>query len=241
MNLVVDVGNTLIKMAIFDNKVLVYKKIDLKSDFDKNIEFILEEFPLIKQVALSVVGGFSEKSKLKLIRHFRVFEITSKIKIPFINDYATPLSLGVDRIALVSAASGQYPKKNTLIIDVGTCITYDFLNSEGHYKGGAISPGINMRYKALHAFTESLPLLDTNTPTAIVGNSTQTSIHSGVIFGVTLEIDGVISHYKQDFKDLTVILTGGNAHFLRDRLKNSIFANSNFLLEGLNYLLEYNH
>ncbi|MEX0997880.1 MAG: type III pantothenate kinase [Flavobacteriaceae bacterium] len=241
MNLVVDVGNTLIKMAIFDTKVLVYKKIDVKSEFDKNIEFLLVEFPSIKRVALSIVGGFSEKSKLKLSKHFQVFEITSKIKTPFINDYATPLSLGVDRIALVSAASNQYPGKNTLIIDVGTCITYDFLNSDGHYKGGAISPGINMRYKALNAFTEKLPLLDANTPNTILGNSTQTSIHSGVIFGVTLEIDGVISHYKQDFKDLTVILTGGNAHFLRDRLKNGIFANSNFLLEGLNYLLEYNH
>jgi len=241
MNLVVDVGNTLIKMAIFDNKVLVYKKIDVKSEFDKNIDFILEEFPSTKQVALSIVGGFSEKSKLKLNKHFKVFEITSNIKTPFINDYATPLSLGVDRIALVSAAIQQYPFQNSLIIDVGTCITYDFLNSEGHYKGGAISPGINMRYKALHEYTEKLPLLDANTPNTIVGNSTQTSIHSGVIFGVTLEIDGAISQYKHDFKDLTVILTGGNAHFLRDRLKNSIFANSNFLLEGLNYLLEYNH
>ncbi len=241
MNLIVDVGNTLIKLAIFDKKILVYKKIDVKSDFDKNIEFILTEYPSTKQVVLSVVGGFSEKSKSKLYRHFKVFEITPQIKTPFVNDYTTPLSLGVDRIALVSAACDQYQGKNTLIIDVGTCITYDFLNSDGYYKGGAISPGINMRYKALHAYTERLPLLDANPPINIIGNSTQTSIHSGVIFGVTLEVDGVISHYKQDFEDLTVILTGGNVHFLRDRLKNSIFANSNFLLEGLNYLLEYNH
>lgn len=240
MNLVVDVGNTLIKLAIFDNKALVYKKIDVKSDFDKNIEFILNEYPSVNQVALSVVGSFSEKSKGKLQKYYNVFEINSTIKTPFVNDYTTPLSLGVDRIALVSAASDQFPDKNSLIIDVGTCVTYDFLNAEGHYKGGAIAPGINMRYKSLHIYTENLPLLDANIPKNIVGTSTQTSIHSGVIFGVTLEIDGVITHYKQDFQDLTVILTGGNAHFLRDRLKNSIFANSNFLLEGLNYLLEYN-
>ena len=162
------------------------------------------------------------------------------INIPFINDYATPKTLGVDRIALVSAAKDQYEGKDVLIIDVGTCITYDFMNARGHYKGGAISPGINMRYKALHDYTEKLPLLDANIPQNILGNSTQTSIHSGVLYGVTLEIDGVISQYRQDFEDLTVILTGGNAHFLLDRLKNSIFANQNFLLEGLNFLLEPN-
>jgi type III pantothenate kinase len=240
MNLVVDVGNTLIKLAIFDKRRLVYKKIGVKSDFDKNIELIFEEFPLVENVVLSVVGAFSEKSRLKLEKKYRVFHITPQIKIPFVNDYATPQTLGVDRIALVSAAIDQYPEKQVLIIDVGTCITYDFLTSEGHYKGGAISPGINMRYRALSEFTDKLPLLDANIPNDIIGNSTQTSIHSGVIYGVTMEIDGVISQYRQDFEDLTVILTGGNAHFLLDRLKNSIFANPNFLLEGLNFLLEYN-
>lgn len=240
MNLVVDVGNTLIKLAIFDKKRLVYRKTGMKSDFDKNIELILEEFPLVKQVILSVVGGFSEKSRLKLEKNYSVFNITPHINIPFINDYATPKTLGVDRIALVSAAKDQYDGKDVLIIDVGTCITYDFMNAKGQYKGGAISPGINMRYKALHDYTEKLPLLDANIPQNILGNSTQTSIHSGVMYGVTLEIDGVISLYRQDFEDLTVILTGGNAHFLLDRLKNSIFANSNFLLEGLNFLLEHN-
>jgi type III pantothenate kinase len=240
MNLVVDVGNTLIKLAIFDKKRLVYRKTGMKSDFDKNIESILEEFPLVEQVILSVVGGFSEKSRLKLEKNYSVFNVTPHINIPFVNDYATPKTLGVDRIALVSAAKDQYDGKDVLIIDVGTCITYDFMNAKGQYKGGAISPGINMRYKALHDYTEKLPLLDANIPQNILGNSTQTSIHSGVMYGVTLEIDGVISQYRQDFEDLTVILTGGNAHFLLDRLKNSIFANSNFLLEGLNFLLEHN-
>jgi type III pantothenate kinase len=169
-----------------------------------------------------------------------VFVISHKIKVPFTNDYLTPETLGYDRIALVSAAASQFPDKNVLVIDVGTCITYDFLNSEGHYKGGSISPGIDMRYKALNHFTEKLPLLDANTPQSLTGNSTQTSIHSGVINGVAFEIDGIIDAYKQENQDLTVILTGGNAHFLRDRLKNTIFANPNFLLEGLNFLLEQN-
>jgi type III pantothenate kinase len=240
MNLVVDVGNTLIKLAVFDGSKMVYKKTVLKSDFDKTIDFLKEEFSLIDKAILSVVGVFSDKSRAKLEKHFKVFVISHKIKVPFTNDYLTPETLGYDRIALVSAAASQFPDKNVLVIDVGTCITYDFLNSEGHYKGGSISPGIDMRYKALNHFTEKLPLLDANTPQSLTGNSTQTSIHSGVINGVAFEIDGIIDAYKQENQDLTVILTGGNAHFLRDRLKNTIFANPNFLLEGLNFLLEQN-
>lgn len=240
MNLVVDVGNTLVKLAVFNGKNQVFKKTVLKSDFDKALDFILDEFTTINKAVLCVVGAFSEKSRAKLEKKFSVFTITPAIKLPFKSDYATPETLGYDRIALVSTAANQYPNKSVLIIDVGTCITYDFLNSEGVYKGGAISPGIDMRYKALNQFTEKLPLLDANMPQNLIGNSTQTSIHSGVINGVIFEVDGIINAYKQDYQDLTVILTGGNAHFLRDRLKNSIFANPNFLLEGLNYLLEQN-
>jgi type III pantothenate kinase len=240
MNLVVDVGNTLIKLAVFDGNNQVFKKTVLKSDFDRTLDFLQEEFTIIHNAMLSVVGSFSDKSRAKLEKRFKVYAISSTIKVPFTNDYKTPETLGYDRIALVSAAAEQYPNKNVLIIDVGSCITYDFLNSEGHYKGGAISPGIDMRYKALNHFTEKLPLLDVNIPLNLTGNSTQTSIHSGVINGVTFEVDGIINAYKQENQDLTVILTGGNAHFLRDRLKNTIFANPNFLLEGLNFLLEQN-
>lgn len=240
MNLIVDVGNTLVKLAVFDGKSQIFKKTVLKSDFDKTLDFLLEDFSKINRAVLSVVGSFSEKSRAKLEKHFKLFVITQDIKLPFENDYSTPETLGYDRIALVSAAASQFKRKSTLIIDVGTCITFDFLNSEGHYKGGAISPGIDMRYKALNHFTERLPLLDANMPQHLIGNSTQTSIHSGVINGVIFEVDGIIEAYKQENQDLTVILTGGNAHFLRDRLKNSIFANPNFLLEGLNYLLEQN-
>lgn len=240
MNLVVDVGNTLVKLAVFSGSNQVLKKTVLKSDFDKALDFLQEEYEAIDKAMLSVVGSFSEKSRAKLEKRFKVYVISPTIKLPFKSDYATPETLGYDRIALVSAAAAQYANKNTLIIDVGTCITYDFLNSEGYYKGGAISPGIDMRYKALNQFTEKLPLLDASIPQKLIGNSTQTSIHSGVINGVTFEVDGIIGAYKQEYQDLTVILTGGNAHFLRDRLKNSIFANPNFLLEGLNYLLEQN-
>ncbi len=240
MNLVVDVGNTLVKFAVFDKNTLLHKEICIISDFKKILDKTAQEFPQIQKAAIGIVGNFSTKNVERLKRLYTVYTITSETKVPFINAYKTPTTLGIDRIALATAAFNAYPNKDVLVIDVGTCITYDFMSAEGIYKGGAISPGINMRYKALHTFTERLPLLDINMPKDILGNSTATCIHSGVLFGVAFEIDGAIGRYREDIKDLTVILTGGNAHFLRDSLKNSIFANSNFLLEGLNYLLEFN-
>ena len=166
--------------------------------------------------------------------------LNSETKLPFKNLYKTPKTLGVDRIALVCASVEQFPDKNVLIIDAGTCITYDFINTKNEYLGGAISPGIRLRYQSLHNLTANLPLLETEMPENSIGNSTASSIHSGVVFGILKEIDGVIEDYQEKYSDLTVILTGGDAYFLSKQLKNSIFANSNFLLEGLNFILEYN-
>jgi type III pantothenate kinase len=134
----------------------------------------------------------------------------------------------------------HYPDNNVLIIDAGTCITYDFITNKNEYLGGAISPGIRMRYKGLNNLTANLPLLETKSPEDIIGSSTNSSIHSGVVNGVVNEIDGFINAYKEKYSYLTVILTGGDANFLSEQLKSSIFANSNFLLEGLNYILEFN-
>ena len=148
--------------------------------------------------------------------------------------------MGVDRIALVSSAASQFPNKNVLIIDAGTCITYDFINEKGCYLGGAISPGIKMRYQSLHKFTKKLPLLETKLPENLIGGSTEECIHSGVVNGVINEIDSNIDSYRKKNKDLTIVLTGGDVNFLSNRLKNGIFANPNFLLQGLNTILTYN-
>ncbi|MGB2316775.1 MAG: type III pantothenate kinase, partial [Flavobacteriaceae bacterium] len=141
---------------------------------------------------------------------------------------------------LAAAATQQYPNTNTLIIDAGTCITYDFVDANSQYLGGAISPGLQMRYNALHNQTAQLPLLQPSDTNSYIGSTTDTSIHSGVVHGIVQEIQGVISTYSSDYLDLTVILTGGDANFLLKQFKISIFANSNFLLEGLNFLLDYN-
>ncbi len=240
MNLIIDVGNTLVKLAVFDNNTLAFKKSCVKEDFLTTLEEVSISYPKIKDVIVSSVGNFSEGELLELKNRYKVFVLTHKDSIPFENKYASPDTLGVDRIALVSAAAVQYPNKNVLVIDAGSCITYDFINSENKYQGGAISPGIKMRYQALNTFTDKLPFLEPKTFNNFIGDSTESSIHIGVTQGVLNEIEGFISLYKENYKELTIILTGGDVHFLLDSLKNDIFATSNFLLEGLNYILEHN-
>ncbi|SRX54379.1 type III pantothenate kinase [Aequorivita sp. CIP111184] len=240
MNLVIDVGNTLVKLGVFDAGKLKLKKTCIKNDFLRVLSEISEAFPDIKYALVSSVSNFTEHQISKLQQRYNVSLLDHHTKVPFINKYETPQTLGVDRIALISAATEQYPKKNILVIDAGTCITYDFLSSENEYLGGAISPGISLRYKSLNTFTEKLPLLDAMNTQLLTGNSTTTSMHSGIINGVLYEMDGFIEAYKKKYNNLTVILTGGDAHFLLDSIKNDIFANSNFLLEGLNHILEYN-
>lgn len=240
MNLIVDVGNTFVKFAVFHNDKLIHKVSFELSEFEKEFKKIKKEFPKLKIAIISSVGRLTNKQTEIIEQGLKVLELNHKVKLPFKNCYETPRTLGVDRIALVSASVNQFPNNNVLIIDAGTCITYDFVTDKNDYLGGAISPGIRLRYHALHNLTANLPLLDKNQPESIIGKSTESSIHSGVIIGVVKEIDGVIDEYKSEYQDLTVILTGGDANFLSNQLKNSIFANSNFLLEGLNYILDFN-
>lgn len=240
MNLVIDAGNTLIKIAVFDKKEILHYQRSTLLDFSNHVKIIFDAFPHITNAIVSSVSSLDEKDVLVLSVFCRVHFLSHQSKLPFKNSYATPQSLGVDRLALATAAFCDNPSKNTLIIDAGSCVTYDIVNDFGEYLGGAISPGINMRYKAMHNQTSNLPLLEKEDLLDFIGNSTQTCMQSGVINGICNEIDGVIDQYNSRFADLTVILTGGDAQFLSKRLKNTIFAHSNFLLQGLNYLLEYN-
>jgi len=240
MNLIVDVGNTYVKFAIYNSYNLILKLSFELSEFKKQYKTLKKEFPKLEKAIISSVGHLS-KDQVELIKKdLPVIELSSMTKLPYNNLYKTPKTLGVDRMALVGASVQQFSDKNVLIIDAGTCITYDFITKENNYLGGAISPGIRLRYKTLNNLTANLPLLETEEPKSIIGNSTETSIHSGVVNGVVKEIDGIIDQYIEDYLDLTVILTGGDAIFLSNQLKNTIFANSNFLLEGLNFILEYN-
>lgn len=240
MNLIVDVGNTYVKFAVFNDANLIHKSSFKLSEFKKQYKCLKKDFPKLKNAIIASVGHLSTEQVASIGNDLNVIELTSQLNFPFKNLYKTPKTLGVDRMALVGASVHQFPNKNVLIIDAGTCITYDFITSDNHYLGGAISPGLRLRYTALNNLTANLPLLETELPNSIVGDSTESSIHSGVVYGAIKEIDGVIDQYLEEYLDLTVILTGGDSNFLSNQLKNTIFANSNFLLDGLNFILEYN-
>ena len=210
MNLIIDVGNTLLKLAVFDNQMLIVKRRCKKVDFISTLEELSIIYSKINDVIISSVGNFSEKEILFLQKRYQTIILNYQTKVPFINQYKTPDTLGVDRIALVSSAAIQYPKENILIIDVGSCITYDFLNSKNEYLGGSISPGIDLRYKALHDYTNKLPLLKPKIVKKTLGNTTKSSIHIGVIQGVVNEIDGFITAYKLKHKDLTIRIIYNN-------------------------------
>ena len=240
MNLIIDIGNTSTKLAVFQrDKVLIAKTVEGFS-LVIEVENLLKQFTEIKRGFVSSVGFLSEDELKILEKRLPMTVLNSTLKLPFKVHYKTPNSLGADRLALMAAAATQYSGKNVLVIDAGSCITYDFIDSKKNYLGGAIAPGIQMRYKSLGDFTSSLPTLQKIVPKNSIGNSTQDSIHSGVINGVLYEIEGTVNEYQNKYPDLTVILTGGDADFLCKQLKISIFANSDFLLEGLNFLIEYN-
>ena len=240
MNLIIDVGNTYVKLAVYSKKRLINKRTAKLEDLLSIVSELVLKYPSISKGIISSVGNLKKKDLTLIKKHLNVLVLDADTKLPFKNNYKTPNTLGVDRIALVSASAEQFPDHNVLIIDAGTCITYDFINTSNSYLGGAISPGIRTRYQSLNNLTADLPLLETKLPKNIIGRSTTASIHSGVMNGIFMEIDGVIEEYVKNYQDLTVILTGGDAKLLSKRLKSSIFANSNFLLEGLNYILEFN-
>ncbi|MEO9512576.1 MAG: type III pantothenate kinase [Flavobacteriaceae bacterium] len=240
MNLVIDIGNTRVKYAVFENGSNIYFQSSESGLFLSKVKELFEIYPKIDNALIASVGALTGKEQDVVSLFCRVHVLGHNSKVPFKNSYATPQTLGMDRVALATAAFYHNPRGNTLVIDIGTCITYDMVNNAGEYIGGAISPGIQMRYTAMHEQTAGLPLLKPQEILDFIGNSTKTSMHSGVINGVLQEMDGIIGQYHNRFQDLTVILTGGDSHFFAKRLKNTIFANSKFLLEGLNYLLEYN-
>lgn len=239
MNLIIDVGNTRVKAAVFEQYRVVSVVYFDKKRIISELKKIIKKNGITKGI-ISSVAQIPPKKLLKLQTLIDLLVVSASTKVPFKNLYKTPKTLGVDRIALVVSAVNKYKNKNVLIIDAGTCITFDFVNSELEYLGGAISPGIEMRFKALNKYTSKLPLLKKKEVNSFIGRTTDESINSGVVNGVVKELDGVIFNYKEKFRDLTVVLTGGDTNFLAKQLKSSIFASENFLLEGLNGLLIFN-
>ena len=239
MILTLDIGNTRIKAAVFEGSTFLDSFVFIKSELEKNIENILKKYKKISDLVISSVSDVEKVAFRNFDEVVNIHFVSNKDPFPFENCYETPLTLGIDRLVLATGATLQFPNQHRLVIDAGTCVTYDFINEENKYLGGAISPGLRLRYEALHNFTSKLPLLSLENAENFIGNSTSKSIHSGVVNGLVYEIDGFIDEYKAKFSNFIIILTGGDSEFLAKRLKNTIFANSNFLLESLNQTFQY--
>lgn len=246
MHLIIDIGNTRSKVALFYKDQILSLQIFDELTIEKlnplfeEIEKIHAEKGPIRASILSSVRQDNESIQLLLKQKSSFIELNASIPLPIKVLYKTPETLGNDRIALTVGATIYFPSSNVLVIDAGTCITYDFVSAKNEYFGGGISPGIMMRYKALHTFTDKLPLVNNLSPADLIGQSTQMSIQSGVMNGVLAEADGIIDKYKALFPDLKTIVTGGDTYYFDKNLKNDIFANSNLVLEGLNRILNYN-
>ena len=244
MNLTIDIGNTRVKSAVFDSKNLLEVRAFDQSAFEEEMRGVFVRNPNIRQAIISSVAESTTDYESVLTDNVRVFRLDHNLSLNFSSKYHDMSKLGADRKALIAAAVTKYSALNVLVIDMGSCVTYDVVDRSGLHRGGGISPGWQMRLNAMHTFTGRLPQLSTlediNELKEVTGANTHQAMFNSTFFGLLAEIDQRIEHYKSEFPDLTVILTGGDAQSFSVRLKNRIFAHSNFLLEGLNALLEHN-
>ena len=234
-----DFGNTRLKASVFTNDSFV-EEISFDNDSLEFISTAIEKYNPNKTILASVVNHNPE-IETYLAANTRFHKLTSLSKFNFKIAAGKPETIGTDRLALMAAACAEFPGKNNLIIGIGTCITYNFINTQSQFLGGAISPGMEMRFKAMHDYTAKLPLvsLDKNLP--LIGYDTKTNLQSGVIFGITNEINGFIEKYEEKFGNFNAVLTGGDAPYFASQLKSRIFADIYFLYKGLYALSELNH
>lgn len=245
MNLVIDIGNTLTKTAVFNgNELISFSSFE---NFSGDIlSALLSKNQSVKCVILSSVVNHDPKILESLKSKYFFIELTSETKIPIQNLYLSKETLGKDRLACAVGANFLFPNQNVLAIDAGTCIKYDFVNSQNQYSGGGISPGIEMRFKALNRFTDKLPLMHYKQFDKLVGETTEESILSGVMNGVAEEVKGIISQYKEQYSGIKIVFTGGYLKFFEKIFNispngnSNIFADSFLVLKGLNQILNFN-
>ena len=234
-----DFGNTRLKAAVFKNGDFI-EEIILPNDDAITIERILSIYKPEKTILSSVINhNHTVESLLSLKSKFH--KLSSFTKANFTTAVGKPETIGADRLALCAAAAHFYPNKNNLVIGIGSCITYNFINQYHQFLGGSISPGMDMRFKAMQVFTAKLPLIEAEWNFPVIGYDTKTNMQSGVIAGIAYEMDGFIDEYAKKYGNFNVVLTGGNNTYFAHRLKNRIFADSNFLFKGLYALSETNN
>ncbi len=238
MNMVLDIGNTRTKVGIYNQRQEI-RIIQYEHLTGKDLEGLIK-FNKVSHTIVGATGDLSLELKDILVKTSSTIFLDAETSIPIKNLYKTPETLGNDRLASAVAAARLHDGKNVLIIDAGTCITYDFLNAHAQYLGGSISPGIEMRFKALDTFTDKLPLVRRSEKFFMTGRNTNESILSGVLQGTLSEVENRIGQWKSAHSDLVVLLTGGDFGFFETHLKSQIFAVPNLVLKGLNEILEHN-
>lgn len=238
MQLLLDLGNTLLKAALWDDSQLLAEA-SMEAENATSLSQLVEKHGNPELCFIAAVRELPE-SLSAFLNSFEVKRLDHTTKLPFTIAYNTPATLGPDRIASVAAGWKRFPGRNVLVIDMGSCITIDLLTATGIYEGGSISPGIRMRLKAMHTFTGKLPLLEPATEAPITGKTTSESMLSGAINGTRFEMHQYIDQYRKIYEDLTVIVGGGDNKYFDYQFKNSIFAASNLVLEGLKVILDFN-
>lgn len=239
MNLILDFGNTQKKMALFDAGKILLVENHTAITRDVVRQFV-DSHPGITSCILSSVVRHSEDIPAFLRQTLPFVELDENTPVPLENRYNTKNSLGKDRLAAAVAGAAAFPWKNVLVICAGTALTFDFVTERGEYLGGSISPGMQMRFNALHTFTDKLPLLSYRENVELVGSDTELSILSGVINGIVAEIEGISRDYQVKYPGLEIILSGGDLIYFVKRLKISIFALPNIVILGLQQILAFN-
>lgn len=234
-----DFGNTRRKCAVFKNAGLE-KTIVLKDDSDQTIQSLINDFNPRKSILSSVIDHNPAMEEL-LARHTKFHRLSHITKLAFSTPVGKPETIGADRLALTAAAVHFYPRRNNLVIGLGSCITYNFINKYHELVGGGISPGMEMRLKAMNHFTAKLPLVEADSNVPLIGYDTKSNMLSGAVLGMTYEIDGFIDEYAKKFDNFNVLLTGGDIVHLASHLKNKIFADPDLIFKGLYAISEVNN
>jgi type III pantothenate kinase len=239
-----DFGNTRLKCGVFLDDRLS-EVFSLAGSGKETIEDLLKKYKPAKTILSSVIEHGNEIEK-NLGEKTSFHKLSSHSILPFTAPVGKPETIGADRLALAAASVHFYNGKNNLVIGVGSCITYNFINKYNSFLGGSISPGMEMRLKSLNTFTAKLPLIQVDTDEIgwnfpLIGYDTRTNILSGVILGMAAEIDGIINKYGEKFENLNVVLTGGDAVYLTHFLKNKIISDPDMIFKGLYAISEQNH
>ncbi len=238
MNLCIDIGNTRIKIGVFDKGQMIHDDV-FHTMSENNIAELIQKYKIERAISSSTrksITAFEKRVKFKI----DLLRLTHNTAIPIKNKYHTPETLGKDRLAVVVGCTKVFPNKNCLVIDAGTCITYDVIDSAGNYQGGNISPGLKMRAEAMNAMTSTLPLVEPKYNVDYIGKTTQSAMQNGIVYGTILEIQSFIAMIRENIGEINVIITGGDAPFFEDLLNSKIFVHSFLVLEGLDVILNYN-